>query len=190
MIRRSPRAFAIGAAVLLALLAATGALAAPPEPDPGLERSVKAAFVYKFLDYVEWPPAEFVDAQSPFVIGILGSDAMVAELSRLAANRTVAGRPVEIRGIKRGDPLSSLHVVFVARNEAAQLPPVARLAQAEHVLLVTEVDTAAPPGAMINLVNVDGRIRFDVALEPAEKAGIRLSSRLLAVARVVKGGGE
>ena len=172
------------------LLANCGLANAATEPDSSLERSVKAAFLYKFLNFASWPAASFSEPSSPFVIGVLGSDATATELVKLVADRPVSGRPVDVRIVKRGESLAGLHVLFVGRAETGHLSLLAEKAQQQSVLLVSESDRGLNLGSAINLVVVDGRIRFDVSLDAAEKYGVRLSSRLLGVARSVRTGPE
>ena len=176
------------ACVGLLALASAGALA--DEADRGLERTVKAVFLYKFLNYAEWPESAFTDPRAPFVIGVYGADDIVSELTSLAAARPDTDRPVEVRKITRGDSLAGLHVLFVGSGAGNPLPMLAQARERRALLVVTESDRAAGAGTAINLLVVDGRVRFDVFLDAAEKAGIRLSSRLLAVARFVRNGSE
>jgi hypothetical protein len=164
-----------------ALLAPLAALAQAGEVQ------IKAAFLYKFGGFVEWPPAAFASADNPFVIGVIGADAVAAELEQISAGRTVQGRPVAVKRLRRGDPLSGLHVLFVGQQEAARLVEILAGAKGQPLLVVTESDNALSQGSMINFVAADDRVRFDVALPPAERGRLRISSRLLAVARKVVG---
>src|SRR5665213_410611 len=158
-------------------------------PPSDLERAVKAAYLYKFLNYVEWPSSAFADDSAPFVIGVYGADAIAAQLTQLAAEHDVAGRRVEVRRLKRNEPLAGVHVLFVGAQEAAHLPALVRAARQRSLLLVSEAKDGLDAGSAINLVVDDDRVRFDIAPENAERMGVHLSSRLLAVARTVRGRG-
>lgn len=189
---RDGRRRAIGFLAGLACACATSgwiatAVAADKESD--LEHTVKAVFLYKFLNYAEWPPTAFSGVDAPFVIGIYGADEIADALTLLAAGRTVSGRFVQVRRIRRGEALSGVHMLFVGVAETAQLPSLVRAAQRTPLLVVSEADDALDLGSAINLLVVDGRVRFDVSLDAAEKSGVRLSSRLLAVARSVRNRG-
>lgn len=185
------RRFLLAGVLVCACVGQAGAVhAAVTDAATPLERSVKAAFLYKFLSFVEWRPGTFPDGASPIVIGVYGLDSFADELRRLVAGRPVGGRSIEIRTVRRGEAITGLHVLFVGVDESAQLPALTRSAQQHGVLVVGEGDRALPLGSSISLVVSDGRVRFDVSLSAAEKAGIRLSSRLLAVARTVRSGGE
>jgi hypothetical protein len=160
------------------------------EDETDLERTVKAAFLYKFLNYAEWPASAFADARSPFVIDVYGADAIADALTLLATGRPVAGRAVEVRKLRRGQTLAGAHVLFVGSAASRELPSLARAMQHDPLLIVSEEDGALRLGSCINLLVVNGRVRFDVSLDAAEKAGVKLSSRLLAVARSVHNRGE
>ena len=158
------------------------------DEDSTLEQRVKAAFLYQFAGYVEWPPNAFAQAATPITIAVLGADTLAAELSQVVTGRTVGGRSVVVRRVKPGDPLAGVHILFIGRAEATRLSQLAQSAQPRAILTVTESDGALAQGSMINFVLVDRRVRFEVALDSAEKGGLKLSSRLLAVAQQVRTG--
>jgi hypothetical protein len=178
-------------AVLRRLLVGAGLLGAVLAPaalaqTTVTERGVKAAFVYKFLGYVEWPAQAFARADAPIVVGVVGADDIAGELADVVNGRSVEGRPIEVRRLRAGDSLAGLHVLFIGAAERGRTAALVKSAHARGILTVTENDDATEQASIINLVVADGRVRFDVALEAAERAGIKLSSRLLAVARVVR----
>lgn len=151
-----------------------------------LERRVKAAFLYKFLGYAEFPEASFDSPAAPLVIGVVGADDIAAELTRIVAGRNVNGRPITVRALREQDLAQPAHLLFVAGVDDVRS---ARLLRASPALLtVTECDDGLVAGGVINFTIVDERVRFDVSLDAAEKKNVKLSSRLLVVAnRVQKG---
>jgi hypothetical protein len=178
-------------------LAATAGLiavgvAAPPVLAQGnaaiaLERRVKAAFIYKFLGYTEFPARAFADPGSPITIGVVGSDAMANELTNIVAGRAIHNRQVVIREFREGEIAAAVHLLFVAGNDSVRVGRVLRAAP-NAMLLVTECEDGLQQGSIINFRIVDERVRFDVSLEAADRNQVRLSSRLLTVAnRVQKG---
>jgi YfiR/HmsC-like len=177
---------------LSATLLLAAALLAPWSAAAQAERAgevqIKAAFLYKFGGFVEWPPAAFERAESAFAIGVLGADAMAAELDRVTSGRTVQGRAVAVRKLRRGEPLTGLHVLFVGQQEAAKLAEILSAVKGAMPLIVTESENALAQGSMINFVSSEDKVRFDVALPPAERVHLRISARLLAVARKVVSG--
>lgn len=170
------------AAALLSLLALAWVACAHAQPSGELE--VKAAFLFKFGDFVEWPPQALAPGQ-PFGIGVIGAPAMAAELERITAGRTVQGRPVEVRRLARDAALDGLHVLFIGAAEAPHLAAILGAAQGRALLTVSDVESATAKGIMISFVAAESKIRFDVALVPAERSQLRISSRLLGVARRV-----
>ncbi len=175
------------------LLAAAGSMApatafgAAPDA-PALERRVKAAFLYKFLGYAEFPPNAFTEPGAPLLIVVVGSDDMVAELSRITAGRVVAGRPIVVRRVADNEALPPAHLLFVAGGDGERCTRVLRAA-ASAFLTVTECEGGLRQGSVINFRIIDERVRFDVSLDAADRKNVKLSSRLLTVAnRVQKGG--
>ena len=165
-----------------ALLAAATALG---QGERTSEAQIKAAFLYKFGGFIEWPARAFARADSAFTIGVLGADSVAADLETLAAGRTVQGRSVAVHKLKRGDSLAGLQLLFVGQSEAPRLAEVLGAAKGQPLLIVTDTEDALTRGSMINFITVDDKVRFDVALPPAERGQLKISGRLLAVARKV-----
>ena len=179
-------AFALCGTLVLAPrpLRAAGAEAAAT----ALERSVKAAFLYKFLGYAEFPPAAFGEVSAPVVIGIVGADELAAELSRIVAGRMVNQRPVVVKLVREGEAAAGVHLLFIGGEDGARVRAVLKAVNPEPMLVVTEAEHGLQNGSVINFKIVEQRVRFDVSLESADKHGVKLSSRLLTVAnQVVKG---
>ena len=182
--RCAPRATALA----LALLAAAAALgAAPAEAERALERRVKAAFLFRFTEFVSWPGPAFGRPGAPFVIAVASHDGLAEELRQITSGRTVQGRAVEVRRVREPETLQAAQMVFVADSDRQRLREWVRAAP-RHALIVTESAGALTAGSVINFVIVEGRVRFEISLESAEKRGLRMSSRLLAVAQDVKTG--
>jgi len=159
---------------------------APAEDNDALEQRVKAAFLYKFAGYIEWPQNLFSQPDTPITIAVMGDDPLAAELSQLVVGRTVNGRPVTVRKLRDIEPSAVVHILFVGRDDSARLGEVARALQPRPILIVTESEGALTQGSIINFLLVDGHVRFEIALDTAEKKGLKLSSRLLAVAQNVR----
>lgn len=146
------------------------------------ERNIKAASLYKFFGYVEWPGTSFEKPDSPFVVGVVGANAIADELERIAAGRSINRRAVTVRRLKASEPLPEMHMLFVGQDESARLDHLIKRVQQRPVLIVTETAGALGFGSMINFRVVDGRVRFEISLIAAEKSNIRLSSRMLPIA--------
>jgi hypothetical protein len=186
---RSPRVTrAIVCAALLACVTAAASWQAWAAEDPeSLELRVKAAFLYKFAGYVEWPTKSFAGPEMPVTIGVIGAESLATELAQAVTGRTVNDRPVAVKRLKAGESLAGIHVLFVGRAENARLDQLAQSAQPRSILTVSESDGALARGSVINFILAGGRVRFEIALDSAEKSGLKLSSRLLAVAQQVTG---
>jgi hypothetical protein len=152
------------------------------------EYKVKAAFLFKFAGYVEWPPEVFEAPDAAFVIGVIGADALGDQLAQIVAGRSIGGRPVAVRTLRRGEPVSGLHILFIGRSNGGRPLDVLASAKGRPVLTVTESEDAFALGSMINFVIVEDKVRFDVAPREAELANLKVSARLLSVARKVLAG--
>jgi hypothetical protein len=168
-----------------ALLTAGLALLLPAAGLAQMEYEVKGAFLFKFLSYIEWPPESLDGDHGPLVIGVLGDDGVRASLQDIVQGRQAQGRPVEVRRLKSGDSADGMHVVFVGRSEAGALPA---LTGKQGLLVVSDSADALTRGAMIHLLLVENRIRFEVDPQAAEHSGLHISSRLLSLAQSVKPG--
>jgi hypothetical protein len=154
-------------------------------PAPVMERSVKAAFLYKFLGYLEFPS----DPGPSLVVGVLGADEVAAELAQITNGRNVGSRSISVRKLSEGDSLAGLSLLFVGAD--ATLPAAAlRAAEKNGIVTVTEQENGLQIGSVINFRLVDERVRFEVSLPAAERCNVRLSSRLLSVAYHVQKGGQ
>jgi uncharacterized protein DUF4154 len=149
------------------------------------EASVKAAFLYKFAGYIEWPESLFTAPDAPFVMGVLGTDEVAADLARIVAGRAIGGHPVVVRRLKESESLKGVHFVFIGKGESARLASILRAAQQQGVLAVTENERGLEWGSAINFLVAEDRVGFEVSLDAAEKSGHRISSRMLQVARRV-----
>ena len=161
--------------------------AAQAEGERALEHRVKAAFLFRFTEFVTWPDAAYAKPDSPFVLLVAGPDGVADNLRNITAGRSVAGRPVEVRRVANGtDSLPPAQLVYLAGSDLTRVREQMR-GVPRHALVVTEVEGALDHGSVINFVLAQDRVRFDISLESAERRGLRLSSRLLAVARAVRG---
>lgn len=163
----------------MACLAGQGAVA-----QPASEAAVKAAFLYKFAGYVEWPPPSFPSPETPYVIGVAGAEEVAAELERLVAGRTVNGRRVVARRVRDAAAAADVHVLFVGREDA-RLRELLRAAQRQPVLTVTDADRGLELGSVVALTLLEDRVGFEVSTLAAERGGLAISSRMLGVARRV-----
>lgn len=171
-------------AVALSFAAALCADAVHAQRAEASEAGVKAAFLYKFANYVEWPPAAFASPTAPLVIGVTGSEDVAKELERIVPGRAVNGHPVEVRRMKEGEGPAGVHVLFIGRDHPV-MQGVLGAVQGQPILTVTDSPRGFDLGSVVNFVPAGDRLAFEVSLDSAEKSGLRISARMLAVARRV-----
>ncbi|MFC5480345.1 YfiR family protein [Massilia suwonensis] len=174
--------------VLFALWLLAGTVHAQPvRPEAAKEVAVKAAYLYKFAGFVDWPPSAFARPDSPLVIGVAGNDELAGQLEQLVVNRSVGGHPLAVRRLRRGDAPTGLHVLYVGGAGADPGAWSELLAGARGLPLLTVGEAADLPNNMIRFVMVDQHLRFEVALGPVAPSGLKISARLLAAALRVTG---
>lgn len=170
------------AALWLGLSCSVGAQQTGPTAD-----AVKAAYLQKFVGFLDWPPSAFPSQATPLSVGVVGSDAVYAELLRQLAERPPQGRPVRVRRLTRPQQSADLHMLYLGHDAWPDVAAWAGSLRGQAVAMVTDAPNGPDVGALLTFVMVDERVRFVASLAAAERSGIRLSSRLLAVSeRVVR----
>ena len=159
------------------------------DPAPVSANSVKAAFLYKFAGYVEWP-ASPADTDAPITIGVAAADPFAAELAEITRGRTVAGRPINVRRVAADDSFDGLQILFIANQGRGGERGLLANARSRPILTVTESAGALADGSIINFTQDKDRVRFEISLYSAEQSMLKLNSRLLAVADSVHRGPE
>jgi hypothetical protein len=155
-------------------------------PRPTLEYEVKAAFLLNFVTFTEWPATAFESPSSPLRICIVGDDPFDGSLARTVQGETVAGHPLTVSRLEPGESSASCHALFVPNAVSQRGSAIDRENPQAPVLLVSESDVLWHAGAIINFAVDGGRVRFDVNRTAAGRHGLRLSPKLLQIARVVK----
>lgn len=148
------------------------------------EYQVKAAFLYNFTKFVDWPPQRFATDTSPIVIAVLGKNPFQQELAGLVKGRSVNGRLIDVRAVRSADELASAHIVFVGAGEEALLPP--SIFGRPGVLTVGESTEFTRRGGVITFVLVEEKVRFEINQGSGQEAGLKLSGQLLKLAVAVR----
>lgn len=169
------------AAWISLLMLVCGAALAQPK-----EHEVKAAFLFKFLSFVEWPQEAL--GEGPIVIGVFAADDVAVELRNIVPGRSVQGHPVTVRRLREGESVAGVHLIFFGGGETPRLREVQRVAPTQPLLVVCDWDGALDQGAVVNFLRGEGRVRFEVALDAAERRNLRISPRMLSVAQSVRPG--
>ena len=173
--------------VVIALWAAgggdTGVLAQSQEVS---EYQVKAAFLYNFAKFVEWPPDASRDLSDPLTICIVGRDPFGTVLDEAVQGKTISGHKLVIRRSKAGQSWKGCQIAFISSSEGKDLPSVLEGSKRSGVLTVGDTEGFAQRGGMINFVVEQERVHFEVNVEAAERAGLKISSKLLSLAKIVR----
>jgi hypothetical protein len=146
------------------------------------EYQIKAALVFNFAKFVEWPAAAFADVASPIVIGILGDNPFNDELARIVRDKTINNRPLVVREFHSASEATNCHVLFISNSEKKRLPEILQSLQGSSALTVGETDRFTEIGGMINFFAEGKKIRFQINPGAARNAGLKVSSRLLSIA--------
>lgn len=185
--RGSPRGFVPTAAMALLAAHLVAATASAPARALGAsEYEIKAAFLFNFAQFVEWPANAFQDADSPVAFCVLGHDPFGAVLERTLDGETIRNRRVLIRRFRRVAELESCQLVFVSASERARLADLLPALSSRPVLTVGEVEGFGSAGGIINFYLEDQRVRFEINQVAARRAGIEISSELLHLGKLVE----
>lgn len=176
----------LGSAMPLTSQAGMFSAAEAPVDAAAAERRIKAAYLYKFASYVEWPADAFANADSPLVIGVVGDPALRNELARLVLDRTVAGRGLRVRTVHASHPVRGVHVLYAGELSSGERDALRRHLAGQPVLLVSDLAQAGALGSMVRFVPVDQRLRFDVDLGPVTAGRLKVSALMLSAARRVE----
>ena len=176
MAERKAGLWRIAAILLLSLVAGGLSFAqAPPTAD-----MVKAAYLYKFSRFVEWP--ETGAGAEPLVIGVLGDESVARELERIAAANQGGGRAVVVRRIAAEDDPAGVQILFLGQARSALSGQILERVKGRPILTVTDADESFDKGAMIEFVLIDDRMRFIVATRPVGASALKISALMLAAA--------
>ena len=183
-----------GTGCLSTLTAALGLLAVCParaqEPPKAPEYRIKAAFLYNFTLYTEWPAASFEKSDSPIVLTIAGDDPFGGELDAAIHGKTVRGRPIEIHRVAQAADVSPCHILFLTSAQARNLPQVLRRFEVLPPLTVGETEDFTSVGGAIRFFIEGNKVRFEVNTDAVARARVKMSSKLLSLARIVRDAGS
>jgi hypothetical protein len=148
------------------------------------EYHVKAVFLYNFAKFVEWPADS---PAGPMCIGIIGDDPLGPELEQIVNGKTVNGRGFTVKRLK-AETARTCQIVFVALSEKKRFKNILGLLKGAEVLTVGESLGFCESGGVINFEIVDSKVHFEVNLDAAERARLKLSSKLIGLAKIVRDG--
>jgi hypothetical protein len=146
--------------------------------------AVKAAYLFRFAQYVEWPAAQSGDDR--FVIAVTGAEDVAVHLERLLYGMTVNGRPTQVRRVTRSQELNGVHILYVGARAFARSRPLRAAAIERPILLVTDDQNGLDGGGVINFIEVNRNLRFEISLNAADRSGLKINASLLSVAARVE----
>jgi hypothetical protein len=150
------------------------------------ENDVKAAFIFNFIKFVEWPASAFPSPEDPILLSVLGKDPVVESIEGLSG-KTVSGRRVVVRKARDLASLERCHILFVGASEKAALAPVLSAVQRWPVLTIGDFEGFAGRGGAIGLIRQDDRVGFEINEESARKVGLKVNAKLLYLGKGVRG---
>jgi YfiR/HmsC-like len=173
-------------AVLVGLILADTARTTQAQSQAG-EYHVKAAFLFHFVQLVEWPAGSLGNEMNPVTLCTMGDDPFHGDLDDTLAGKSVGTRRLRVRHLKPADDLQGCQVLFVSNTDAARFGRLLEQLKDGPILTVGESDGFVQRGGMIGFCLVDNKVRFEINLEAAERAKLKISSRLLLLAITIVG---
>jgi len=183
----SPDKLRIAFVVLTAVFHAGGARSVAAQNTPTSEYEVKAAFLFHFSQFVDWPDGTFQEADSPLVYCTIGTDPFHGALEASLIGKKMSGHEYQVRHARQISEIQGCHVLFIGEGENGHLTSVLANVKGSPVLTVGESERFVKDGGMIGFFLEENKIRFEINLESAEKAQLRISAKLLALAKTVIG---
>ena len=167
----------------LSVLAGGSSIVNPNPPDSP-EYLIKAAYLYNFTKFVEWPSEAFKDNLSPINLYILGTDPFGEALDSIK-NRKIHGRRLNIKHVNHIEETSGCHILFISASERDNLRSIFRVLKNSTILTVSEIENFSQRGGIINFILVENKIHFEINPDAAQQSGLKISSQLLKLAKIV-----
>jgi hypothetical protein len=150
------------------------------------EYQIKAAFLFHFAQFVEWPYLDSTNADTSFRIGVLGDNPFGSALNEIVKGETIANRPVTILYSHHAEDLKDCQIVFISKSEKAHLPRVLDELKGGKILTVSEIENFAKSGGVINFYLENDKVHFEINPNAAEREKLKISSQLLQLGKIVK----
>jgi len=162
----------------------------PEDGNPDYQ--IKAQHVFNFARFIEWPPSKFAQPDSPLIIGVIGSGELENQLDEVVKGARINDRQVSIKRITNDAELRRCHILFVSRSERDRFGAILSEARGEHILTIGENDRFLNRGGIVNFLESGDSVIFQINLNAARHAGLKISSKLLQLrmAQVVNSDGQ
>lgn len=173
---------------LIYMIALASLVAAPvssrAQPLAAPEYQLKAAFLFNFVQFVQWPPTAFAGGESPVVIGVLGEDPFGEHLDQLVRGERIRGRAIVVQRHVRVEELAGCQLLYINENDQGKLKSILARLDRQPILTVSDAPDFTRHGGMIGLLTQDNRVRLLVNVDAANAAHLTLSSKLLRRAQI------
>lgn len=184
--RRAPRVLVQLAAAVLPVAVLADALAASSSAPAPSEYQVKAEFIERFTRFVDWPSSAFASPGAAFVVCVRGGGALAEQLELVVARRRIKDRPVRVLHLGSGDRLTPCHLLYVAEVDHKAVREITAITRGKAILSVGDQPGFAEDGLLINLILDDkGFVRFEINRDEASASGLKISAKLMRLARLV-----
>ena len=157
----------------------------PAESHSAQEYEVKAVFLYNFAKFVEWSPGALGSPDEPLIIAVIGKDPFGRALD-LIKDKTVGGRTILIRRFAGIEDLGKCHILFIASSDREEVSHIVRATKNLSILTVGELKGMGATGVVINFIIENSKVRFEINPDAANRAGLKISSHLLKLARIIR----
>ncbi len=171
--------------ILVLLAAARYAPITEAPAQAASEYQLKAAFLYNFAKFIEWPPDAFADANAPIILGLIGEDPFGRVLEQTISGKTANARPLLIKRLKWGENLRDCTILFISASERKRLAQIFESVKGAGVLTVSEMERFAQLGGVVNFTMKENKVGFEINVDAAERARLKISSKLLSLAKVL-----
>ena len=171
---------------LVGLTLAAAVRPALADDDATREYQIKAALIFKFAQYTEWPAKAFANDSDPIIVATVGPDPFGGSLEAVIAGKSIGNHPVVVQHFPDADHLGRCHVLFVARSELDQMPAILQHLSQSPVLTAADSNGFCESGGILQFFLEDQKIHFEINTDALDRSGIKISSRLLKLAKVYK----
>jgi YfiR/HmsC-like len=151
---------------------------------PSREYQLKAAFIFNFAQFVEWPQDAFAGPDAPLVIGIVGDNPFGGVLEQVVGGKKAGGRGIVVKYFPNANAIERCHVLFVSGSERDHMPQIVEKSARENTLTVGDFDDFTNSAGMIRFMTQDNRLRFEVNLDAMGRGRLRASAKLLKLAQI------
>lgn len=152
---------------------------------PALEYQVKAAFLFNFTRFINWPPTAFNSPNAPFIIGIIGNDPFGSYIEEIVEGEKVGNHPIAVQRYHDAKDVVNCNILFININEPARVKEILSVIDQQNLLTVSDADNFTKLGGEVRFFKEDNKIRIQINLAAAKASQLEISSKLLRIAKIL-----